>query len=86
LAHWSLPGGGFFLWVTLVGEVDTAALLPRCAEAGVTYVPGAEFYPEHRPSPSLRLGFTTLARDDLVSGAERLGRVLRRLLAEARSR
>jgi 2-aminoadipate transaminase len=86
LAHWSLPGGGFFLWVTLAGSVDTAALLPRCAEAGVTYVPGAEFYPEHRPSPSLRLGFTTLTRKQLLRGAERLGGVLRSLLAEARLR
>jgi 2-aminoadipate transaminase len=85
LARWSLPGGGFFLWVTLTGEVDAATLLPRCAEAGVTYVPGSEFYPEHRPSPSLRLGFTTLARDELLRGAERLGRALRRLLTEARS-
>ncbi|MDW8059528.1 MAG: PLP-dependent aminotransferase family protein [Thermomicrobium sp.] len=81
LASWSLPGGGFFLWITLVDGVDTASLLPRCAEHGVTYVPGAEFYPDHRASPSLRLGFTTLSRQELLSGAERLGRALRAVLA-----
>ncbi len=80
-AQWSVPRGGFFLWVTLASDTDTAALLPACAEAGVTYVPGAEFYPEHRPSSSFRLGFTTLTREELVEGAQRLGRVLRTLLA-----
>ncbi len=85
-AQWSAPRGGFFLWVTLAGGVDTAALLPACAEAGVTYVPGAEFYPEHRPSSSFRLGFTTLTREELVEGAQRLGRVLRALLAGVISR
>ncbi|MCS7051800.1 MAG: PLP-dependent aminotransferase family protein, partial [Thermomicrobium sp.] len=40
-ATWTTPGGGFFLWVTLRDGGDSAALLPRCAAAGVTYVPGS---------------------------------------------
>lgn len=80
-ASWTQPGGGFFLWVTLAASVNTADFLPRCAELGVTFVPGSEFYPEHPPSPSFRLGFTTLTPEELVRGVERLGRALRTVLA-----
>lgn len=86
LATWRLPGGGFFLWVTLQGEVDSAALLPHCAAAGVTYVPGSEFYPDHRPTRSFRLGFTTLSTEAMLVGAERLGRAVRAALVEASGR
>jgi 2-aminoadipate transaminase len=81
-----LPRGGFFLWITLRGVEESASLLPHCAAAGVTFVPGSEFYPDHRPSPSLRLGFTTLSREDLLKGAERLGRVLRETIVEVSGR
>ncbi|WP_448575516.1 aminotransferase-like domain-containing protein [Thermomicrobium sp.] len=85
-AAWSLPSGGFFLWITLRSVTESASLLPRCAAAGVTFVPGSEFYPDHRPSPSLRLGFTTLSREELLTGAERLGRVLREAIVEVSGR
>ncbi len=81
LAIWNPPGGGFFLWVTLRDGTDTASLLPHCSTYGVTFVPGSEFYPEHRPSPSFRLGFTTLTPEELLRGVGRLGRALRLCLA-----
>lgn len=75
--HWTRPEGGFFIWVTLPENADTLELLPAAAEAGVTYIPGSAFYPDYRPSPSLRIGYTTIAEERIALGIERLGTFLR---------
>ena len=41
---WSHPEGGYFLWVDFDG-VNSAHLLARAADAGVTFVKAADFYP-----------------------------------------
>jgi 2-aminoadipate transaminase len=43
--RWSRPQGGYFLWLELGDGADTSALLQRAAEAGVTFVKGADFFP-----------------------------------------
>jgi DNA-binding transcriptional MocR family regulator len=43
--RWSRPQGGYFLWLELDDGADTAPLLARAAEAGVTFVKGADFFP-----------------------------------------
>ena len=42
-ARWNRPEGGYFLWLELPEELDASELLVRAAEAGVTFVPGADF-------------------------------------------
>lgn len=74
---WTVPTGGFFVWVTLPGATDTDRLLYRACEAGVMYVPGSAFYPDRAPQPTLRIGFTTLPEEQLARGLARLGQVLR---------
>jgi 2-aminoadipate transaminase len=77
LAIWNEPAGGFFVWVTLPGEVDTDALLLACSREGAAYIPGSAFYPDRAPRPSFRLGFTTLSYAELEEGMARLGRAIR---------
>ena len=43
--HWTLPEGGFFLWVTLPEGYDTDAMLPDATDRGVIYLPSSWFYP-----------------------------------------
>jgi 2-aminoadipate transaminase len=74
--HWSRPDGGFFVWVTLADGVDAAVLLPTAAAHGVTYLPGAWFFPEPAPSPTLRLNFSTLPEDRIAEGIRRLATVV----------
>jgi len=76
-ARWTMPGGGVFLWLELPQNTDTDALLPKCAEAGVVYVPGSAFFTERTPQPSMRLGFSTLPEEQIVPGVERLASVVR---------
>ena len=78
--RWTEPAGGFFVWVTLPNEADSAALLADCVAGGVAYVPGFTFYPDGRRSPAFRLGFSTLPEERTALGVCRLGRVLRERL------
>ena len=71
--RWITPGGGFFIWVTLPGEITGNALLPAAGRHGVAFYPGSAFYPDRRQEPTLRLGFSTLPEPTIDKGIRRLG-------------
>lgn len=76
-ATWTDPEGGFFLWVELDEEIDTAELLPTAAEAGVTYLPGEMFFPNGGGEHGMRLSFSYADLDDIDRGVEVLAEVIR---------
>jgi 2-aminoadipate transaminase len=71
-----------FFWVELPEALDAVALLPRAADAGVAYVPGAPFYCTAPRAHTLRLSFVTVAPPLIEQGVAALGRVLAAALAE----
>ena len=76
-ARWSMPEGGFFLWVELPSFLDLGALLPEAVEHGVTYVPGSAFYPDGRTGRNcMRLAFCYASPDEIREGVRRLAEVL----------
>jgi 2-aminoadipate transaminase len=74
-AHWTIPQGGFFSWLTLPG-VDAVDLAGRAAEQGVAAVPGTLFFPDGRGADSLRLSFSLVADEKIDEGIARLGSLL----------
>jgi 2-aminoadipate transaminase len=68
-ADWSRPEGGYFLWLELPEGVDAAELLGRATEAGVTFVPGADF---GGPPNSARLAFSFASPGEIEEGVSRL--------------
>jgi 2-aminoadipate transaminase len=68
-AAWSTPDGGYFLWLELAADVDAAALLERAAEAGVTFVAGADF--GGAPN-SARLAYSFVSPEEIREGVRRL--------------
>jgi 2-aminoadipate transaminase len=69
------PDGGYFLWIDLPEEVDTDALTPAAAEAGVAVVRGSDFVlggGRH----SLRLAFSAVTPDQIADGVRRLARAI----------
>lgn len=78
--RWTTPRGGFFLWVTLPGQITSNVLLPTAAKHRVAYLPGSAFYPDRRKEATLRLGFSTLAEDRIDEGIRRLGLATREAL------
>jgi 2-aminoadipate transaminase len=74
---WNRPTGGFYLWVSLPAGIDTEALVYKCIERGVVYVPGTAFYTDGRGHSELRMSFCLPTLDDIRKGAAILGDVYR---------
>lgn len=75
---WTEPRGGMFLWLTLPGQIDTAALLQRAvAEARVAFVPGRAFHHDGSGADTLRLNFSLTDETRIAEGIARLGALLR---------
>ena len=72
-ARWNRPEGGYFLWLELPETVDASKLLTQAADAGVTFVPGADF--GGAPSTA-RLAFSFVSPAEIDEGVRRLARLL----------
>ena len=72
-ARWNKPEGGYFLWLGLPDSVDAAELLVRAGEAGVSFVPGADF---GGPPSSARLAFSFVSPEEIDEGVRRLAKLV----------
>jgi 2-aminoadipate transaminase len=77
---WTTPHGGFYVWVTAPGGVDTVALAAAAREKKVAYVPGRPFYPGDAGGTQIRLAYSRVADDLIDEGIRRIGEVLRTAL------
>ena len=77
-----LPKGGLFIWVTLPEGKDTRELLKRALEKNVAFIPGSGFYPSYRKYNEMRLNFSNLQDEDIVTGIEILGETMKKYLKE----
>lgn len=73
---WTLPAGGFYVWVTLPAGLDSKAMLPRAVTSRVAYVPGTAFYADGQGQASLRLSYCYPPPERIVEGVRRLGAVI----------
>ena len=78
---WTRPEGGMFVWVTLPNGVDGAIILQQAiADERVAFVPGGAFFADESGRNSIRLSFSNSTPDNIGTGIERLGRVIRKAL------
>ena len=80
---WSRPQGGYFLWLDFPPGVDAAELARRAAEAGVTFIKGADFYLGPGGERSARLAFSFATPAEIAEGMARLVALVREALAVA---
>jgi 2-aminoadipate transaminase len=71
-AGWSVPGGGYFLWLELPGDFPTAELGQRAAAAGVSFVAGTEFFGGRGGESALRLAYSYATPAEIDEGVTRL--------------
>jgi 2-aminoadipate transaminase len=76
-ATWTKPEGGLFLWVELPEHMSAKDLLPKAVELKVAYVYGQPFFPHGEGENTMRLNFSNASHDDIKTGIERLGKLLR---------
>lgn len=73
---WTVPNGGFFVWVTLPEGLDSQAMLPRAVSARVAYTPGTAFFADGLGSRNMRLSFCFPTPERILEGTRRLGEVI----------
>ncbi len=81
-AEFVVPGGGYFLWLQLGDDVDTAGLLAAAKEEGVTFIAGPDFMLDGGGS-NLRLSFAPVSAEEIPEGIDRLARALERTRSRA---
>jgi 2-aminoadipate transaminase len=72
LASWTVPEGGFYLWLQLPARISAVELLESCRSPGVTFVPGASFAFDGNSDSAARLVFSYLRPTDIAVGVDRL--------------
>ncbi len=75
-AHWTVPDGGFFIWVELPSFVDASTILAEAVEHGVTFTPGDAFFPDGRGRNCMRLAFCYAEPQAIAEGIGRLAEVI----------
>jgi DNA-binding transcriptional MocR family regulator len=76
-AHWNRPEGGYFLWLDLPDGVDAVELLAAAEAAGVTFVPGPDFFPRGGGGRSAaRLAFSFASPAQIADAVGRLASAL----------
>lgn len=81
---WTRPLGGLFLWAKLPDGMDSERLLELALEEKVAFVPGHALYPGGSDGRCcMRLNFSNATPAKIEEGITRLGRAIRRMMAES---
>jgi GntR family transcriptional regulator/MocR family aminotransferase len=79
-AKWTVPKGGFFLWVRLPDKISIRDLYQAAIDRGVAFAPGPMFFPGEPAYPAFRLSFSQRTEEQIHEGIRRLGEVLQEML------
>ncbi|MHB1171275.1 MAG: aminotransferase-like domain-containing protein [Lacisediminihabitans sp.] len=74
--NWTVPNGGFYIWLTLPDHLDSKAMLPRAVKELVAYTPGTAFYSDGSGRTNIRLSFCYPTPDFIHEGIRRLATVI----------
>jgi 2-aminoadipate transaminase len=81
--QWTRPQGGLFLWARMPDCMDAEELLKVAVEEKVAFVPGHAFYPGGGDGHCcMRLNFSHARPELIEAGIRRLGRAIKRQLAQ----
>jgi DNA-binding transcriptional MocR family regulator len=81
-ARYTLPEGGYFMWVELPEGTDVGALFTAANERGVQFVKGSDFLLEGGEN-TLRLAYSGVTNDRIDEGVRRLAEAYRSLAPAA---
>ena len=81
---WTVPDGGFFIWVTLPEGIDTKRMHPQVQELGVEYLPGPACYAAAAGANQIRLSFSFVEDDLIEPGIRIIGDVAKSEMREGR--
>jgi len=81
---WSVPAGGYFVWVQLPTSMSGEKLLPVASASGMEFLPAQVFFPDPSEAPdALRLAFSMYPPDVLAEAGARLASAITRTTQNA---
>ena len=81
-ARYTLPEGGYFMWVELPDGTDVDSLFAAAAERGVAFVKGTDFLLDGGRN-TLRLAYSGVTADQIDEGISRLAEAYRQQTKQA---
>lgn len=79
---YTVPHGGFFIYLYLPADLPAAAVLAKGRELGVTALSGMGCYANGQGAHEMRLAFSYQPEDKLVEGIRRLGAAMKAVRAK----
>jgi len=73
---WTVPNGGFYVWLKLPDNIDSKSMLPRAVKELVAYTPGTAFYADGGGRNHMRLAFCYPTPEFIREGIKRLSTVI----------
>lgn len=73
---WTVPNGGFYVWLRLPDNIDSKSMLPRAVKELVAYTPGTAFYADGGGRNHMRLAFCYPTPEFIREGIKRLSTVI----------
>jgi 2-aminoadipate transaminase len=73
---WTVPNGGFYVWLKLPDNMDSKSMLPRAVKELVAYTPGTAFYANGGGRNYMRLAFCYPTPEFIREGIRRLSTVI----------
>jgi DNA-binding transcriptional MocR family regulator len=84
ICTWTVPQGGFNLWVTLPSQINERSFYLQAIEQGVGIAPGTAFFAQPQSRAYMRLSFGALSPADIEQGIAILGNLLRIQMQQVR--
>jgi 2-aminoadipate transaminase len=74
--QYTIPQGGYFIWLTVPGINSTEMFLPAVNDIGVAYVPGESFFAGADQTCNIRLSYSQMSEEKIHEGIARLAKLL----------
>ena len=74
MKYWTVPAGGYYIWVFLTDGVRSLDVLESCRSQGVTFMPGSVFDVDEMDDSTSRLNFVRPMLLTLIPAFESLAR------------
>lgn len=80
---YTVPGGGFFLWLKLSPGLSSRDVQVAANERGVIVGQGPQFFADGNATNHIRLAFSYVAMEDIEEGVQRLGEAMAEVAGRA---
>ena len=74
--YWTVPAGGYYIWVSLPDGVRSLDVLESCRSQGVTFMPGSVFDVDEMDDSHIRLNFVRPDAADIDTGIRIIGETI----------